>query len=314
MPRPVPPQMKSGLCRRPPPPAAAIDAACASWFVGPDDEARERVLRVQPFERRRGEPERRGRPGPLSRRRGRRHDGMHTGRALGLEVRRARRGRRGARADGHRQGGGPNGKSAWPHRRRARLIGDRGRERPVDGPRDLHAPARRFADVIRKRREEMVLHPFAHELVARTQAENAVVERVELHAREPLVEARGRAVARVRHGRLERREHVGSPVEGLAGRRPEVECGRGLGLGRHGVRGRFVTFASRSTLRRLGLRKALLLPASSGGRRHAVIVPVFHHPRLHRAPWSEGARGRAWPRPAAAITRDASASASRATP
>ena len=34
-PSPVPPQMKSGLCRRPPPPAAAIDAACASWFDGP---------------------------------------------------------------------------------------------------------------------------------------------------------------------------------------------------------------------------------------------------------------------------------------
>src|SRR5579872_99175 len=27
--------MKRGLWRRPPAPAAAIDAACASWFVGP---------------------------------------------------------------------------------------------------------------------------------------------------------------------------------------------------------------------------------------------------------------------------------------
>ena len=47
-----------------------------------------------------------------------------------------------------------------------------------------------------ERREEVVLDPLADELVAGAKAEHAVGEPVELHAGEPLVEARRRLVAR----------------------------------------------------------------------------------------------------------------------
>ena len=44
----------------------------------------------------------------------------------------------------------------------------------------------------------MILDPLADELVARAQAQDTVVERIELHAREPLIEARRGAIARER--------------------------------------------------------------------------------------------------------------------
>src|SRR5260370_1353042 len=55
---------------------------------------------------------------------------------------------------------------------------------------------RRVLPVLDQRRQKVVLDPLAHELVARTQAQDAVGHAVELHAREPLVEARGRLVPR----------------------------------------------------------------------------------------------------------------------
>jgi hypothetical protein len=77
--------------------------------------------------------------------------------------------------------------------RRGELAGDA----PVDADASIRTNSGGLLDVTEHCRQEMRLDPVAHELVARGQAEHPIDQAIELHAREPLVEGRGRTHARV---------------------------------------------------------------------------------------------------------------------
>ena len=62
-------------------------------------------------------------------------------------------------------------------------------------PSHLHAPPRFASNEIRDRRKKMMIDPFANELVAGSEPENAVGQTVELNSGKPLVEASGRTNA-----------------------------------------------------------------------------------------------------------------------
>ena len=156
--------------RRPPRPATAIAVACASWLDGPTTKFANVVRRVQPLDRRRHQREPPG---------------------LGLG--------RGWRVVGR---GGAHRERARTHRRKGRRSArDRAIEGAVDHPADLHAEVEAPREHVRDGRQEVLVDPLPHELVARPQGEDAVGQPVELDAREPLIEARGRPLARCeRHG------------------------------------------------------------------------------------------------------------------
>ena len=128
---------------------------------GADDEARERLPRVQV-----------------------------PGRGRSLRRRRQRLGGRSGRAARHDQ-------ASRADRRLERSGRDGSIEVFIDRPRDLDAPPGQIAQLSGERGQEVRLHPLEHELVLRAKRQHAVGQVVELHAAEPLVEGSWRQAARV---------------------------------------------------------------------------------------------------------------------
>jgi hypothetical protein len=144
-----------------------------------DDEVRERVLLVQPFDHRRQDLHARRREGCQ------RPSGRKKGVAVGRRIfRRRRSDRERPRLD----------------RRKRRSVSDRMVESSVDDPPDLDAQSRRSPQALADGRQKVVVDPLTNELVAGPEAQDTVGEPVELDAGEPLVEARGRLLAREAHG------------------------------------------------------------------------------------------------------------------
>ena len=154
----------------------------------PDDEVGERVLRVEPLDGLRDGDDARDL----------RYDGVHAR----LPILRAASGLAAGNASvalfrspgAHREGARPHG------RKRRRAIRDGVIEAAVDDPAHLDAEPRVLTKTIGHRGQEIVFHPAANELVASAKAQHAVRQAVELNAREPLVEARGRLLAREPNG------------------------------------------------------------------------------------------------------------------
>ena len=170
----------------------------------PDDEVRERVLRVEPLDGRRATATGRGGSGTI----GWTPDSPSRDAALRERpaARTHRERRAGARARTERADPRRDARGAPSIVQRTWMLSRvRSRRRSVE------------------RRQEVVLDPLAHELVARAQAQHAVGQAVELHAGEPLVEARGRLLAREGNGfgpgSLRLARHVSAPAQRAASHR-----------------------------------------------------------------------------------------------
>jgi hypothetical protein len=141
-----------------------------------DDEVGERVLRVQALERRRG---------------GLGDGGAARRRSFGVD---------GARVVGRPRRDGAVRRSETRTQARDRTAVRHGPlEIAADAPGDLHTPPRLATEIVDERRQKVLVHPLAHELVACAERDDPIGHAVELNAGKPLLETRRRLRPREGH-------------------------------------------------------------------------------------------------------------------